>query len=337
MRTTALTTAGLLTITSALFCSVGCGSPSESEAAQSADIVKPAHEFATADGAPYYDGEGFSHAQILRLSDGVWLDEVAFGQALASVDVTYFGEQHQTAPVQALQRWVMKRLDTIHPDEALAMEHFQRDEQPIIDRYFRGEIDQATFEATAQVWPGYETYWRPLVEDAKAAGRPLFGLNVPKEVLSGLYGQFPTWPFEAFNDIPTSSSYDWTLPARPLIAWTNDYQGWFETSFDYEAHGSSLGLSYPDALHYFTDLAHIRDETMARSLVDALATTPHVFVVAGDWHIQTRLAVPERVTRIAPTTSSVSITTAPAANLDDVRGITHAGRPVADYIITYVP
>ena len=68
-----------------------------------------------------------------------------------------------------------------------------------------------------------------------------------------------------------------------------------KSSFDYAAHGHALGLDYPAALHYFTDLAHIRDETMAHWVASALVTRPHLFVVAGDWHIQTRRALPDRV------------------------------------------
>lgn len=311
---------------------------SDSTESSTANIVQPpppVHEWTDKADAPAYDGTGFAKAQIFRVSDGLWVDESVLEGAIGASEVTYFGEQHQTAPVQALERWVMAKHATKHADGALAMEHFQADEQPVIDKYWANEIDQATFEMKSQPWPGYATYWRALVEDAKANGRKFYALNVPKEVLGGLYGAFPTWPIDAYDDIPATSAYNAFIPARPIAPWDMTYQGWFETSFDYASHGQGLGLDYNDALHYFTDLAQIRDETMALFVTKALDTSPHLFVVCGDWHIQTRLAVPDRVARIKPATTSITITTAPAANVDDVRDVTHAGRAVADYIITY--
>jgi uncharacterized iron-regulated protein len=287
---------------------------------------------------PTYEGEGFAGARILRLADGAWLTERDFTEALATADVTVFGEQHQTAPVQALEHWVLAHLLARVPNLGLAMEHFQRDEQPVIDKYLAGEIDQATFEAQAQVWPGYATYWRPLVEEARAQHRPVLGLNVPKEVLGGVYAEFPAWPFDVFNKIPEAAASSAALPPRPLAAWDATYQGWFETAYDYASHGQGMGLSYPDALHYFTDLAQIRDETMAYWVSRGLAErAQHLLVVAGDWHVQTRLALPDRVARLNPSAKLVTVTTVPADGLEALRAFQHAGRSAADYIISYTP
>jgi uncharacterized iron-regulated protein len=293
---------------------------------------------ANRDEAPSYSGEGFQGARILRLADSTWLTDRALDDALAAADVTVFGEQHQTAPIQALERWLLARQIARLPDLGLAMEHFQRDEQPVIDRYLAGEIDQATFEATAQVWPGYATYWRQVVEEAHTHRRPVLGLNVPKEALSGIYAQFPTWPLDAFNAIPQTAAGADSLPPRPLPGWDATYQGWFETSYDHASHGQAWGLSYADALHYFTDLAQIRDEAMAYWVSRGLAgSTHHLFVVAGDWHVQTRLALPDRVARLKPDAKIVTITTVPADHLDEVTDFEHAGRPAADYVIVYAP
>src|SRR5262249_5138473 len=151
--------------------------------------------------------------------------------------------------------------------------------------------------------------------------------------LDGIYGQFPAWPLDAFNGIASAAPLGDTIPARPLSNWDATYQGWFEPSFDYHAHGEQLGLNYPDALHFFTDLAHIRDETMALWVARGLESHPHLLVVAGDWHVQTRLAVPDRVARLKPNARLVTITTAPSDHLDEVRNLEHAGRHAADYII----
>lgn len=287
--------------------------------------------------APTYASDGFSGAQILRVSDGAFITDKDLVAALASSDVAMFGEEHMTAPVQALEKWLLGETLASVPDMGLAMEHFQRDMQPTIDQYFAGTIDQATFESTAKVWTGYSTYWRQVVEVAHGAHRPLYGLNVPDETFDGIYDQFPTWPLDAFNAITDSDPYAASLPARPLGAWDTTYQGWFKGSFDFSAHGEKMGLSYDDALHYFTDLAHIRDETMAHWASESLATSPHLFVICGDWHIQTRLAVPDRIARMKPNAKITTITTSPSDQLDALRSFAYAGRGAADYIITYTP
>jgi uncharacterized iron-regulated protein len=307
-----------------------CSAPTGDQESAAASLTERAE-------VPTYSGDGFTGAQILRLSDGAWLTDRELVDALAASDVAVFGEQHLTAPVQALEKWLLTKMIATVPDLGLAMEHFQRDAQPVIDKYFAGEIDQATFEANAQVWPGYQEYWRQVVEVAHEAHRPLLGLNVPKQTLSGLYAEFPSWPLDVFDAIPNESAQAAFLPARPLPAWGATYQGWFETSFDYAAHGQGMGLSYADALHYFTDLAQIRDETMAHWVTRGLELAPHLMVVAGDWHVQTRLAVPDRVARMKPDAKIITVTTTPADKLAELRAFSYQGRSAADYIIAYTP
>ena len=314
---------------------LGCAAEEDGAESFAAAVEREEEERGVPEDAPSYDGDGFTGARLFRIADATWIDEATFDEVLADARIVFFGEQHQTAPVQALERWVFAKVAERHPDAGLAMEHFQADEQPVIDRYFRGEIDGATFEAQSQPWAGYATYWRPLVEDAREAERPLFALNVPKEVLDSIYAQFPTRPLQAFDRIAATSPFAPSLPPRPLAPWDAIYGAWFERSYDYATHGASWGLAYADALRYFTDLAHIRDETMAYWTARASSTNPHLLVVAGDWHVRTGHALPLRVERLLPDAARVLVTTAPEPRFDEVRAVHHAERAVADYILTY--
>ena len=290
--------------------------------------------FATAEEAPAFDGTAFQGARLYDLRAGVWLDEDALFAALAEPPLVFFGEQHETAPVQELELWMLERLFQRHGDVSLAMEHFQRDEQAVIDRYLAGEIDTATFERTAQVWPRYARYWKPLVERVKAEGRPLFGLNVPSEVLEGVYASYPKRPLDAFNGLGTR--YDAQLPPRPLAPWDDTFQRYFFTGFDPAAHGSRMGMSAEEARQYFTDLAHIRDEAMGYWTAQALAAVGgRIFVVAGDWHVRTGLATPMRAVRYAGGGIAYKlVTTIPEGELESLKA-GYEGQAVADYVITY--
>jgi uncharacterized iron-regulated protein len=236
-----------------------------------------------------------------------------------------------------LELWVLQRVLAADPSTALGMEHFQHDEQSVIDDYLAGTIDAAAFEATAQPWASYAKYWKPLVEAMKTAGRPVLALNVPDEALDAVYAKFPARPLDVVNGWDEASPFAADLPPRPLAPWSADYQGYFAGSYDYESHGKDWGLSYQEALDYFTDLAVIRDDTMGWWIAEHVtATGDRLVVVAGDWHVQTGLATPDSAGKFAELTAR-RITTATPGTLAAVLGQGFADRPVADYVLVYTP
>lgn len=287
--------------------------------------------------APTYEGAAFTGMQIYDVRADLWLDEEALLTALDPIPLVFVGEQHMTAPVHELQRWVLERQLLRHDDVALGMEHFQRDEQGVVDDYLAGSIDAATFEAQSQPWQGYATYWKQLVETMKAAGRPVLALNVPEEALDSLYVQFPTHPLAVINAWSDAEPYAVDVAPRPIGPWDALYRGYFEGSYDYASHGQDWGLSYDEALDYFTDLALIRDDTMGWWIAQHLeASGGRMVVVAGDWHVQTGLATPDSAAKFIEVERRL-ITTATPATLDAVKAGAHEGHAVADYILVYSP
>jgi len=299
-----------------------------------ADPSRTGKSYANQAEAPAYDGAAFTGMQVLDAESGAWLDEAALITALESEKLVFFGEQHETAPVQELELWLLQRLTERHADVSLAMEHFQRDEQPVIDEYLAGRITSAQFEQTSQPWKNYARYWKPLVEHMKAKGRPVVALNVPKEALDGIYAAHPQKPLTVFNGWGASLKYDGALQPRPLPAYDAAFKAYFESSFDFNAH--NMGMTYADALDFFTDLAHIRDETMAFWTAKQLASG-RVMVVAGDWHVQTGLATPDRAVRYAKgaATTYALVTTTPESKLAEVRAKSVSGRKLARFVLVY--
>ncbi len=294
--------------------------------------------------APRYDGEAFAGMQIYDVAAGLWLDEQALMVGLEPAQVVFVGEQHQVPAIHELELWVLQRVLAGDAPVALGMEHFQHDEQSVIDDYLADTIDAAAFEATAQPWKNYQKYWKPLVEAMKAAKRPVLALNVPEEALDAVYAAFPGRPLDIVNSWDESSPFDPDLPPRPLAPWSADYQGYFADSYDYEIHGKDWGLSYDEALDYFTDLALIRDDTMGWWISKHVgATGDKLVVVAGDWHVQTGLATPDSAGRFFSflkndeKLSARRITTATPGTLATVLAMTFARRAVADYVLVYTP
>jgi uncharacterized iron-regulated protein len=286
--------------------------------------------------APSYAGETFAGMKIYDVRADVWLDEAALMVALDPARLVFVGEQHETPAIHELQRWVLERLLARHGEVALGMEHFQRDEQGVIDDYLSGSIDGATFEAQAQPWPNYAEHWKPLVEVMKAAGRPVLALNVPTEALEQIYAEFPQRPLAVVNGWSDAAQYAADVAPRPIGPWDAAYQGYFEGSYDYESHGKDWGLTYQEALDYFTDLALLRDDTMGHWLAQhALATDDRVLVVAGDWHVQTGLATPDSAAKFVDVERRL-ITTATPGTLGSVKAI-GGEQAVADFILVYEP
>jgi uncharacterized iron-regulated protein len=320
-----------------LLASAGCSSSDDSSAP--ASPVDTGKTYATAAEAPKYDGTAFRGMQILDLEKGVYLDELALLTALDADPLVFFGEQHETAPVQELELWLLTRMTDRHDDVSLAMEQFQHDEQPIVDAYIAGTITEPEFEKTSQPWKTYATYWKPLVEHMKEKGRPVVALNVPDEALQMIYAAYPKAPLDVFNGWNASFKYAGSIAPRPIAPWDATYKAYFESDFDYEAHGKSLGLSPADALVYFTDLAHIRDETMAYFIAQGLAAGGRVLTVAGDWHVQTGLATPDRAVARATAAGSAPrydlVTTIPTARLAEIRDKKVNGRAIARFVFVY--
>ena len=277
---------------------VGCASevvttPGDPTSPTPADAGKT---FATAEAAPKYEGTAFTAMQIFDAEKGVYLDETALVAQLGEVKLVFFGEQHETAPVQELELWALTRMTAKFSDVSLAMEHFQRDEQPILDDYVAGNLTPEDFEKKSQPWPNYAKYWKPLVDHMKEKGRPVVGLNVPKEALDTLYAAYPKKPLEAFNALGDSFKYAGSIAPRPIPAPDDAFKAYFADNFDPNAH-SNMGMKPAEALAYFTDLAVIRDETMGYFAAEEAKKGGRVLTVAGDFHAQTGLATPDRAVR----------------------------------------
>jgi uncharacterized iron-regulated protein len=323
-----------ITLALVLSCLTGCSvtSTTTDGPKNETPAVDDGKTYATPEDAPKYDGAAFAGMQILDLDTNVYLDEKSLVKAIEEAKIVFFGEQHETAPVQELELWLLERFTAKHADAALAMEHFQRDEQPVIDKYLADEISEADFNKQAQLWRNYATYWKPLVEHMKEKQRPVVALNVPKEALDGVYAKYPEKPTAVFNSWGASFKYDKQIAPRPLPAYDDAFKAYFASSYDHSVHGEKMGMSYDEALVYFTELAHIRDETMAYF---ASQTEGHVFVVAGDWHVQTGLATPDRVLRYASGTRIELVTTTPKSKLAEVKSKTVSGRKLARYVLVY--
>ncbi len=294
--------------------------------------------FPSAAEAPKYTGTAFGSMQIFDAEKNVYLDETALVSALGEVSLVFFGEQHETAPVQELELWVLTRMTAKYANMSLAMEHFQRDEQPILDSYVAGDLTAEAFEKQSQPWANYAKYWKPLVDHMKEKNRPVVGLNVPKEALETLYAGYPKKPLEVFNALPDSYKYAGSIAPRPVAAADDIFKAYFSANFDPNAH-TGMGMSKAESLAYFTDLAVIRDETMGYFAAKEAEKGGRVLTVAGDFHAQTGYATPDRAVRYLgkPQSAYRLISTTPTAKLGEAQASTVGERKLSRFWLVFDP
>lgn len=109
------------------------------------------------------------------------LDEVA--DDLSAYDVVFFGEFHGHSGVHLAQMQLFQALQQRFPEMTLSLEQFERDTQPLVDRYLAGDIGEKTFQKEARGWDNYEQSYRPLVEYAKQHKLPVLASNAPKNAV----------------------------------------------------------------------------------------------------------------------------------------------------------
>lgn len=100
-------------------------------------------------------------------------------EAMDSVNVLFFGEEHNDSIGHALQMILFEELfETYGLNATLSMEMFDRDVQHIMDEYLSGLIKRSYFIKDAKVWSNYKDY-EPMVEFAKEKGLSVVCANAP--------------------------------------------------------------------------------------------------------------------------------------------------------------
>ncbi|MCK4658974.1 MAG: ChaN family lipoprotein [Phycisphaerae bacterium] len=106
-----------------------------------------------------------------------------FLDALADADVVFLGESHNDETTHRVELAIYEGLlERRGGGVVLAMEMFERDVQQSLDSYLAGEIDEATFLDRVHPWSQYRTAYRPLIEKARACGRPVVASNFPRSL-----------------------------------------------------------------------------------------------------------------------------------------------------------
>lgn len=145
--------------------------------------------------------------------------KISYDRMLRTVrtgDIILFGEEHDDPIAHWLQLLVAQDLAAQGP-LIMGAEMIEADDQAALDRYLRGEIDQAGLDTLARLWTNHPTDYAPLVGLAKEKQLPFVACNVPRRyaraVSKGGFAALDTIPENERTWIaPLPIAYDPTLP-----------------------------------------------------------------------------------------------------------------------------
>lgn len=222
--------------------------------------------------------------------------------ALAEHRVVLLGETHTDDVTHQVEQAVLEGLAERHDDRVvLSMEMFQRDVQPVLDRYLAGELDEAAMLEQARPWPNYRTGYRPLVETARVRGLPVRAANAPNSTLMrAVQGEGPYQELRAEHPA-------W-LPAEVLPA---DDAYWARVDRTIRGHSPGRGRDRTYSVQ------NLWDNAMADTVVQAAAAHPEhaVLHVAGGFHVERHEGTVAQIRRRAPDLDLVTLSVRPTSDL----------------------
>ena len=198
---------------------------------------------------------------------------------LARHDVVLLGESHDEAEHHRWQLHTIAALYAYQPDMVLGFEMFPRSVQPVLDRWTKGELDEATFLREVdwqQSWGSEPALYMPLFHFARMHRLPMLALNIDREKsrriaqrgLAALGSER-----EGVGDpAPASSSYRDRLFE------------WFKTHPDEGAEPNANS----ERFSHFVEAQIFWDRAMAEAIAGALRNKPRPLVVGimGRGHVE---------------------------------------------------
>lgn len=194
-------------------------------------------------------------------------------------DVIFFGEYHDDPAGAAFERRLWQSLTGQRGRGArpatLAMEFIERDTQPVLDAYLAGTLPEADFVKQARQGPGYAAAHRPLIEHAKAVGRPVLAANAPRPLVTAYRKQQA--PYAEWLGTLTEAQRA-TLPRS-----TSTPDDAYKAKFVELMGGERAGAIFKAQALW--------DDAMAEAVADRRAAHPaeRVLLVVGAFHVQGRL------------------------------------------------
>ncbi len=182
---------------------------------------------------------------------------------LTRADVVFVGEQHDDANTHRLELAILEGLMRRRVPLVIAMEMFERDVQPVLDRYLAGAITEDEFLKASRPWPRYATDYRPIIEFARTHHVPVVASDVPRHIATDVS--------RSGLAVVDGLGADRPVAARELQcpATGEYYQRFLEAMGGHPPSGNPQAADIQQKNDRFYFAQCLKDETMAESIADA--------------------------------------------------------------------
>ena len=213
-------------------------------------------------------------------------------EELGSKRVIYLGETHNSVADHLLQLRIIQGLKNQGRDLVLAMEMFPGSSQQALDDYILGgtDMDETSFLRSSRwfdVWRYDWRLFRPIFNFCRQERIPVYGINVPRKIVSTVYDDGHTDGLSAEQKEAIAPERDLLLDG--YVKRLSEVHGFHAES----PHGKQKGIAG------FVQSQAIWDESMAENIAAILRSNPDktVVVIAGSQHTRKDSGIPPRVSR----------------------------------------
>ncbi len=194
---------------------------------------------------------------------------------IKDADVVFVGEKHHDQFSVEWEKYIWQIMSN-DSDVVLSLEMFERDVQPYMDKYLKGEISLDTMLAYSRPWNNYMSDYNQLVSVAKEKNIPVLCSNVPRYLANMVAKK----GLSAMNDYKDNER-KWV---NTQIDTTNsEYKERFLNTMKM-IHGENSPMAKMMNPLYFYYAQIIKDATMAQSIEKELDKGKKVFMVTGSFH-----------------------------------------------------
>jgi uncharacterized iron-regulated protein len=260
--------------------------------------------------------------EILKLPGG---DSISFSRFIEELDssrIIFVGETHDQIEHHRVQEKVLLELLRKGRKVVVAMEMFQRSQQPILDRWSQGALTEGEFlrEIEWETTRGIDySFYKRILDTVKEHRLKVLGLNIPKELTRKVAQT-------GIESLPVEDQR--RLPEMDL---TDRHHRRYIRSF-YKTHQEGTAKDF----EYFYQAQCLWDEAMAEALSDFLNSSEGegktVLVLAGNGHIVFDFGIPKRLHRRGSLPYQTIVLKEWKKEWDEDLLFSRAPQPLADFL-----